>query len=92
LRLTAGHKRSAENRSTNHQPVCNGSQINTVKDMKEQILEIAEKLGLELITENQAQDLLLGLFGVSFSFKNFIQIKKYERISKRIRGIYEANN
>jgi len=33
--------------------------------MKEQILEIAEKLRLELITDDQAQDLLLGLFGVS---------------------------
>ena len=36
--------------------------------MKEQILEIAEKLRLELITEDEAQDLLLGLFGVSGSF------------------------
>jgi hypothetical protein len=35
--------------------------------MKEQILEIAEKLRLELITEYEAQDLLLGLFGVSNS-------------------------
>ena len=33
--------------------------------MKEQILEIAEKLRLELITEYEAQNLLLGLFGVS---------------------------
>ena len=35
--------------------------------MKEQILEIAEKLRLELITEYEAQNLLLGLFGVSNS-------------------------
>ena len=33
--------------------------------MKEQILEISEKLRLELITEHEAQNLLLGLFGVS---------------------------
>ena len=32
--------------------------------MKEQILEIAEKLRLELITDDQARDLLLGLFVV----------------------------
>jgi hypothetical protein len=36
--------------------------------MKEQILEIAEKLRLELITDDQAQDFLLCLFGVSGSF------------------------
>lgn len=36
--------------------------------MKEQILEIAEKLRLELITEYEAQNLLLGLFGVSGSW------------------------
>ncbi len=36
--------------------------------MKEQILEIAEKLRLELIAEDEAQGLLLGLFGVSCSF------------------------
>ena len=33
--------------------------------MKEEILNIAEKLRLELITDDQAQDLLLCLFGVS---------------------------
>ncbi len=33
--------------------------------MKEQILEIAEKLRLELITEDEARTLLLGLLGVS---------------------------
>ena len=33
--------------------------------MKEQILEIAEKLRLELITEYEAETLLLGLFSVS---------------------------
>lgn len=33
--------------------------------MKEQILRIAEKLRLELITEDEAQKLLLGLFGVN---------------------------
>jgi len=32
--------------------------------MKEQILEIAEKLRLELITEYEAQNLLFGLFSV----------------------------
>lgn len=35
--------------------------------MKEQILEIAEKLRLELITEYEAQNLLLCLFDVSKS-------------------------
>jgi hypothetical protein len=49
----------------------NGSQINPIKDMKEQILEIAEKLRLELITDDQAQDLLLGLFGVSSRFGGY---------------------
>ena len=33
--------------------------------MKEQILDIAEKLRLELITTDEARDLLLGLFIVS---------------------------
>jgi len=36
--------------------------------MKEQILGIAEKLRLQLITEYEAQNLLLVLFGVSGSF------------------------
>ena len=35
--------------------------------MKEQILEIAEKLRLELITDNEARNLLLGLLSVSNS-------------------------
>jgi hypothetical protein len=35
--------------------------------MKEQILDIAEKLRLELITTDEARDLLLGLFIVSNS-------------------------
>lgn len=39
--------------------------------MKEQILEIAEKLRLELITEDEAQDLLLCLFGVSSRFSGY---------------------
>ena len=59
----------------------NGSQINTVKDMKEQILEIAEKLRLELITENQAQNLLLGLFGVSGRFYTDKEIEKIKYLS-----------
>ena len=49
----------------------NEIQINIVKDMKEQILEIAEKLRLELITEDEAQDLLLCLFGVSSRFSGY---------------------
>ena len=56
----------------------NGSQINTVKDMKEQILEIAEKLRLELITEHEAQNLLLGLFGVSGSFTAYDMERAYD--------------
>lgn len=39
--------------------------------MKEQILEIAEKLRLELITEYEAQNLLLCLFGVSVNEVEF---------------------
>jgi hypothetical protein len=49
--------------------------------MKEQILEIAEKLRLELITENQAQDLLLGLFGVSGRFYTDKEIEKIKYLS-----------
>jgi hypothetical protein len=36
-----------------------------LKVMKEQILEIAEKLRLKLIAEYEAKNLLLELFGVS---------------------------
>ncbi len=43
----------------------NGSQINTVKDMKEQILKIAKDLEQGTINENNAKTLLLGLFDVS---------------------------
>lgn len=43
----------------------NGIQINTVKDMKEQILKIAKDLEQGSICENNAQALLLGLFDVS---------------------------
>lgn len=39
--------------------------------MKEQILEISEKLRLELITEYEAQNLLLSLFGVSVNEVEF---------------------
>lgn len=43
-----------------------------IKGMKEQILEIAEKLRLEIITEDEAQDLLLDLlFGVSSRFDGY---------------------
>ena len=45
----------------------NGSQINTVKDMKEQILDIADKLRNEEINSDEAQNLLLCLFDVSGS-------------------------
>ena len=41
--------------------------INTVKDMKEQILKIAEQLQKDQITTKQAQTLLLDLFGGSKS-------------------------
>jgi hypothetical protein len=43
--------------------------------MKEQILEISEKLRLELITEDEAQNLLLCLFGV---IKSVCECKDYE--------------
>jgi len=56
-------------------------QINTLKDMKKQILEIAEKLRLELITEDEAQDLLLGLFGVSGRFYTDKEIEKIKYLS-----------
>jgi hypothetical protein len=59
----------------------NVSQINTVKDMKEKILEISEKLRLELITDDQAQNLLLGLFGVSGRFYTDKEIEKIKYLS-----------
>lgn len=43
----------------------NDSQINTVKDMKEQILKIAKDLEQGTITTEQSQTLLLDLFGIS---------------------------
>ena len=46
----------------------NGMQINTVKDMREQILKIAQDLEQGTITDIEAQNLLLGLFGVSGSW------------------------
>ena len=46
----------------------NGIQIKTVKDMKEQILNIAKDLEQNTITETEAQNLLLVLFGVSGSY------------------------
>jgi hypothetical protein len=51
--------------------------------MKEQILEIAEKLRLELITDDQAQDLLLGLFGVSGRFYTDKEIEKKKLNGKK---------
>ena len=63
----------------------NGSQINAVKDMKEQILEIAEKLRLELITDDEAQDLLLDLFGVSSRFGGYCSKETLE--GKRCKDI-----
>jgi len=48
--------------------VYSGSQINTVKDMKEQILKIAKDLEQGTITDIEAQNLLSCLFGVSGSF------------------------
>lgn len=46
----------------------NVSQINTVKDMKQQILKVAQDLEQGTITDIEAQKLLLCLFGVSGSF------------------------
>jgi hypothetical protein len=59
----------------------NGSQIKTVKDMKEQILEISDKLKNNEITSEEAQNLLLVLFGV---IKRSIKLTKEqeERIDK----------
>ena len=55
-------------RSRQHKQVSpNGSQINPVKDMKEQILKVAQDLEKGTIDSNKAQSLLLGLFGVSGS-------------------------
>jgi len=39
-------------------------QINAVKDMKEQIIKIGKELEQGTITENEAHNLLLSLFGV----------------------------
>lgn len=43
----------------------NVPQINTVKDMKDKIIKIAQDLEKGTITETEAQSLLLGLFWVS---------------------------
>jgi hypothetical protein len=54
--------------------------------MKEKILEIAEKLRLELITDDQAQDLLLGLFDVSQQRELLLA---YENYCDKMSKIYE---
>jgi len=46
----------------------NVSQINTVKDMKEQILKVAKDLEQGTITDIEAQNLLLRLFDIGGSF------------------------
>lgn len=45
----------------------NGTQINTVKDMKNEIIKIAKDLEQGSIDLNTARNLLLGLFDVSGS-------------------------
>jgi hypothetical protein len=45
--------------------------------MKEQILEIAEKLKQNIITTNEAENLLLDLFGVSKSLPNDLDIEDF---------------
>jgi hypothetical protein len=47
----------------------NGTQINTVKDMKAQILKVAQDLEKGTIDSDKARSLLLGLFGVSGSLQ-----------------------
>ena len=52
--------------------------------MKEEILEIAEKLKLELITEYEAKNLLLDLFNIS-SFRGYCSKETLEK--KRCKNI-----
>ena len=54
--------------------------------MKEQILKIAKNLEQETITETEAQNLLLGLFGVSGQLKNWRDCE----IKCRYREIYST--
>lgn len=57
-----------------HEVVCKVSEVNglTLKtQLKQKILEIAENLRLELITEDDAKDLLLNLFGDSSGFSGY---------------------
>ena len=52
--------------------------IKTVKDMKEQILKVAQDLEKNIITDIEAQNLLLVLFGVIKS----VCEHDYEKITK----------
>lgn len=53
--------------------------------MKEKILEIAEKLKSDLITEYEAKDLLLELFGANIGFSGYCQKETLE--GKRCKDI-----
>ena len=71
-------------RSRQHKQVSpNGSQINPVKDTKEQILKVAQDLEKGTIDSNKAQSLLLGLFGVSGS----LQPLTVQRVDKMLKDI-----
>jgi hypothetical protein len=58
--------------------------------MKEQILKIAKDLEQGMITENEAQTLLLGLFGVSVSLPHESQIESALDKLLIIRGEHPA--
>ena len=49
--------------------------------MKEQMLKIAKDLEQDTITETEAQNLLLGLFGVSGRFYSDEEIRKIKYLS-----------
>jgi len=53
--------------------------------MSEEILEIASKLQFNMITENEAEDFLLELFGVSSGFGGYYSKETLE--GKRCRDI-----
>jgi hypothetical protein len=53
--------------------------------MREEILEIASKLQFNMITENEAEDLLLKVFGVSSKFGGYCSKETLE--GKRCRDL-----
>jgi hypothetical protein len=61
----------------------NVTQINTVKEMKAQILKVAQDLEKGTIDSDKARSLLLGLFGVSGS----LQPLTFNRVSEMMQQL-----